>query len=171
MKILQPKYTGGGLFVVFIGMWVMKLYQWLTIPLLASFFLLMIAILESKQERIMKGTTLILFGILFGIFLPPLLIPNEEFASSLPPDMVSNMEIFKNFAILSCSGAGGSIIAGHAERYLSDIEKSESNEVETLDHKLEIKALHNEIINLKRYFMYSSGVVIVLLLALIFNMG
>lgn len=119
----------------------------------------------------MKGTTLILFGILFGIFLPPLLIPNEEFASSLPPDMVSNMEIFKNFAILSCSGAGGSIIAGHAERYLSDIEKSESNEVETLDHKLEIKALHNEIINLKRYFMYSSGVVIVLLLALIFNMG
>ncbi|WOZ67725.1 hypothetical protein [Vibrio parahaemolyticus] len=33
----------------------------------------------------MKGTSLILFGILFGIFLPEALIPNQEFAKSLPP--------------------------------------------------------------------------------------
>ncbi|WP_334596762.1 hypothetical protein [Vibrio mimicus] len=167
MKFLRPKYLGSLLFIVFIGMWLTKVYQWLTLPLLGSFFLLMIAILESKQERIMKGTSLILFGILFGIFLPEALIPNQEIAKNLPPDMVGNMEIFKNLAVFSCSGAGGSIIAGHAERFLADIEKSEPQKISTVDHSNEIQALHREVMKLKRYFLYFSGVVVFLLTSLL----
>ncbi|WP_140132587.1 hypothetical protein [Vibrio parahaemolyticus] len=167
MKFLRPKYLGSLLFLVFIGMWLAKVYQWLTLPLLGSFFLLMIAILESKQERIMKGTSLILFGILFGIFLPEALIPNQEFAKSLPPDMVGKMEIFKNLAVFSCSGAGGSIIAGHAERFLADIEKSAPQQISGVDHSNEIQALHREVMKLKRYFVYFSGVVVFLLMSLL----
>ncbi|MEZ9301501.1 hypothetical protein AB4168_23900 [Vibrio splendidus] len=115
----------------------------------------------------MKGTSLILFGILFGIFLPEALIPNQEIAKNLPPDMVGNMEIFKNLAVFSCSGAGGSIIAGHAERFLSDIEKSEPQKISTVDHSNEIQALHREVMKLKRYFLYFSGVVVVLLTSLL----
>ena len=167
MKLLQPKYLGSFLFVVFIGMWFKQVYQWLTLPLLGSFFLLMIAILESKQDRIMKGTSLILFGILFGIFLPEALIPSKEFSEKLPSDMVGNIEIFKNLAVFSCSGAGGSIIAGHAERFLSDIEKPQPQKGSTVDHSNEIQALHTEVVRLKRYFLYFSGVIVFLLLALL----
>ena len=149
-------------------MWLFKAYQWLTLPLLGSFFLMMIAILESKQERVMKGTSLILFGIFFGIFLPEALIPSKDFAKSLPPDMVGNMEIFKNLAVFSCSGAGGSIIAGHAERFLANVEKVEYQKVSAVDHSGDIRALHIEIMKLKRYFLYFSGVVVFLLISLLF---
>lgn len=167
MKFLRPKYLGSFLFIVFIGMWLTKVYQWLTVPLLGSFILLMIAILESKHERFVKGTSLILFGIFFGIFLPETLIPNPDIAKQLPPDMVGNIEIFKNLAVFSCSGAGGSIIAGHAERFLADVEKSEPQKISTIDHSSQIQALHIEIMKLRRYFFYFSGVVVFLLTSLL----
>ena len=148
-------------------MWFMGVYQWLTLPLLASFILLMIAILESKQERIMKGISLILFGIGMGIFLPELLIPSAKVAEKLPPDLVGNIQVFKNLAIFSCSGAGGSIIAGHAERFLSDVEKVNLNKSDVAAYNNEIKVLRYELEQIKRYFIYFSSVMLILLISII----
>lgn len=169
MRFSTSTYIGISLFVVFIIMWFMSIYEWLSLPLIASFFLLMLAILESKQDRVMKGISLILFGIFFGIFLPESLISGKGASEALPPDLIDKIEIFKNLAIFSCSGAGGSIIAGHAERYLSDVEKAHSTleEVATVDHSQQIKAVRNELMKLRRYFVYFSGILVMLLLALV----
>lgn len=169
MKILQPNFTGSIMFVVFVAMWVFGIYQWLILPLMGAFFLLMIAILESKQDRIMKGTSLILFGIGFGIFLPEALVPTPEFAKGFPKDLIENLEIFRNLVVFSCSGAGGSIIAGHAERFLSDFDlvEPQAQDKTQFDYPQDIRAIHGELAKVKRYFVYFTGALTVMLMLIL----
>ncbi|CAH6992729.1 hypothetical protein VCHA40P242_10147 [Vibrio chagasii] len=115
----------------------------------------------------MKGVMLILFGMFFGIYLPEAIIPSEAAAAKLPRDLVENMEIIKNLVIFSCSGAGGSIIAGHAERFLPQVEVIPTTESKVVDNTAALKAMESQIAEIKRYFMYFAAVVFTLLCALI----
>lgn len=94
----------------------------------------MIAILEWKVERIIKGVSLISYGILLGIFVPKAIIYSEELAKTLPMNVIDNLELFKNLVIFSCSGSGGSIIANHAERFLSEKDISQQQDIRVVNY-------------------------------------
>lgn len=145
----------------------MRQYQWISLPIFGSYFSLMIVILESKQERIMKGMMLILFGMFFGIYLPEAIIPSKEVASAMPKDLVENIEILKNLVIFSCSGAGGSIIAGHAERFLSPVEVTSPAEIKVVDNTAALNAMMKQMVQIKQYIMYFAVASFILLCTLI----
>ncbi|EKS7428441.1 TPA: hypothetical protein ACHTOV_004742 [Enterobacter cancerogenus] len=82
--------------------------------LLAGLSIGFLSILESTRlDRRMKGISLIFVGIFLSIGIPDLF--NHSYADIMTDDFRNSMEIFKNLAILACAGAGGGILANHAE--------------------------------------------------------
>lgn len=147
--------------------WFHKNYNFIFIILIITFTCFMIAILEWKVERVIKGVSLISYGILFGIFVPKAIIPSEEFAKTLPMSVIDNLEIFKNLAIFSCSGAGGSIIANHAERFLSEKDTSPQQESRAVNYDKQFRALQHELTKTRTYLIYFSSAILILFLIIL----
>ncbi|GAA79624.1 MULTISPECIES: hypothetical protein [unclassified Pseudoalteromonas] len=77
--------------------------------LLIGFTIPFILLLEHDIEKFLKGIFLILYGIFWGAVIP------EVFSEYMNGYFAQQFEIFKNLALFSCTGAGGSIIASHSE--------------------------------------------------------
>lgn len=84
------------------------------IPLYFGFLAGFLALIESKHDRLSKGFGLIFFGVLLGIAFP--IIFKARYDGELPEELKVPMDIFTNIVIFSCSGAGASILANHAEQ-------------------------------------------------------
>jgi hypothetical protein len=108
-------------------------------------------VVELKAERILKGFGLIIFGIFAGMYYPEVLFYTENVKSELPKEVLRNLHVFEQLLIFACAGAGGSIIANHADQSSTDredvvvtqtvIDKTESinkmfSQIEGLNKKL-----------------------------------
>jgi len=148
--LLKYKYADAAFFFTIVG----------------YFFLFFFAI-EYKHERMFKGIIIICFGIFFGIYYV------DFFVGMLGRDSISrglaqNLNIFSNLAIFSCAGAGGSIIANHADKSSTDREKSiSSNNI--IDSTQEVKLLRNQLVKLnkKLNFILLFGMMSVVLILII----
>ncbi|MBG6243935.1 hypothetical protein CS369_02120 [Candidatus Symbiopectobacterium sp. 'North America'] len=162
------KYVGCFFLILFLSAWFFERYNLIyPLPLICTFFCFMIAILEWKVERIIKGVSLISYGILLGIFLAKAIIYSEELAKTLPMNVIDNLEIFKNLVIFSCSGAGGSIIANHAERFLSEKDISPQQEIRAVNYDKQFRVLQHELTKTRTYLIYFSSAILILFLIIL----
>lgn len=93
--------------------------------------------------RIMKGLSVIMYGIFWGIMMPRI------FEKHVPVQLMQNWEIFKNLVVFACAGAGGSIIASHVEQGYKKNEAQLNSEV-VVDKTRQIEALIRSVESLKR---------------------
>lgn len=161
--------VGVSLAILATYLWHIQQYQWFFIFFVASFFSLFLALLESKQERIPKGMALIILGIFTGILIPEALIPDEQLKGILLHDFTEKMKIFKSLAVFVCSGAGGSIIANHAENFLSptEAEAAKKNSLQLIDPSDKLQRIYNEVNQLKCYALTALITLAVILVIMI----
>ncbi|MFP2719284.1 hypothetical protein [Enterobacter ludwigii] len=82
--------------------------------LLGGLFLAFISLLESKRlSRVEKGVSLIFFGVFMGLGIPELF--QKNYKNLITPDVKENLSIFTQIAYYICAGAGGGVLANHAE--------------------------------------------------------
>lgn|GEM_PF-1052633 len=112
-----------------------NLYRTATYLALASSFSAFIVLLEIKQDRVLKGFLLIGIGVLYQLLYPKFFYIFVDQALA-PVDAVTHFEIFGQVILLACAGAGGSIIAVHADKTSSDYEenKIENNVIDNTRH-------------------------------------
>lgn len=84
-------------------------------------FVCFIFILDMKLDRVLKGVYLIGFGVLYQLIYPRYLFAFID-SKHTPPDALEHFEIFGQVILLACAGAGGSIIAAHADKTSIDKE-------------------------------------------------
>ncbi|WP_426131326.1 hypothetical protein [Pseudomonas sp. DWP1b1] len=105
--------------------------------LILGIFLTLVMVLELKQDRIIKGLFIISFGVIFQtaylriiyVFVP---------LDTIPEHYRDYLEIYSQVLLFACSGAGGSIIAVHADKSSLDNEStspSEKNNCNTIELK------------------------------------
>lgn len=88
--------------------------------MLAASFMGFLMILEFEQERVLKGFTIIIYGLFVqSWYVPMIFYPHVELIS-LPADLRHNLEMFSNTILYACSGAGASVIALHADKTSKD---------------------------------------------------
>lgn len=102
---------------------VYNLYRTATYAALASSFSAFLVLLEIKQDRVLKGFLLIGAGVLYQLLYPKFFYIFVDKALA-PADAITHFEIFGQVILLACAGAGGSIIAAHADKTSSDYEES-----------------------------------------------
>ncbi|KPH92000.1 hypothetical protein AMS57_00240 [Pseudoalteromonas undina] len=134
-----------------------KVY-YITLPAFAFGFMVpFAALLNLYIDRVTKGLLLIANGILWGIFYTDLYI------EITPEDIKSQLEIYKNFALFMCTGAGGSIIAAHSEA----LHHESSNKTLILDKTREIHKLDKNVYSLQKSFQKMSYIIIFLLILIL----
>lgn len=143
--------------------WFLKKYDFfvlsLTFPATVSFVLL----LQSKIDRFVKGFYIIGLGVLIGLALPKLLHAILSTEGSIP----EYIEILTQMFSYACTGAGGSIIAAHAENYLSDFDKKDSS-VKIINNSDIEKIIANKIEPLKKQLLITNSItILVLVLAVV----
>jgi hypothetical protein len=142
-----------------------KFYMAIPPLILFSFAWGLFYFLETKLERVMKGIFIIIYGIMWGIFYP-------KFLASLDSDVVQFQDyllIFTNLVIFSCSGAGGSLIANHADKSCSDAQ-SKPREMVVFDKTAQIKLLNTKVDTLTNkisVIQWSLVIIVALLIVLI----
>lgn len=129
--------------------------------MLTGFAVMFFFFLELEIYRVTKGLILIFSGILFGIYYPDFAFSSVQ----LNENMKDKIDIFKQFCIFASAGAGGSIIAAHADKYSTDNEHKTIQKT-VIDRTEEIKALQNSITNLSsnvKSLQYGGFIILVLL--------
>lgn len=129
--------------------------------MLTGFAVMFFFFLELEIDRVTKGLILIFSGILFGIYYPDFVFSSVQ----LNENMKDKIDIFKQFCIFASAGAGGSIIAAHADKYSTDNEHKTIQKT-VIDRTEEIKALQNSITNLSsnvKSLQYGGFIILVLL--------
>jgi hypothetical protein len=99
-------------------------YQRLALDLaMLGTFVCFIILLEMRQDRVLKGVFLIGFGVLYQLIYPKYLFAFVD-KTHTPQDALEHFEVIGQVILLACSGAGGSIIALHADKSSSDNEST-----------------------------------------------
>lgn len=115
---------------------------------IVGYFFLFFFAIEYKHERMFKGIIIICFGMFFGIYYVDIFVGMLG-KDSISPGLAQNLNILSNLAIFSCAGAGGSIIANHADKSSTDREKPiSSNNI--IYSTQEIKLLRNQLYKLNK---------------------
>ncbi len=152
--------------ILFIAVPILKVYDYITLSvnfLFMSNLMAFIFILDYKAERFMKGVALILFGIFAGIVIPEQIFP--EFVSGVKPtdalglDVYQKLDIFKNLMIFACSGAGGSILANHADKSATDREDVVVQQT-VIDKTELINNLSQQVVSLNKKLSYLFSLVL-----------
>jgi hypothetical protein len=80
-----------------------------------------IMLLDVRQDRVLKGFILIGTGLVYQLLYPKYFYIFVD-GKTMSPDIVSHFEIYGQAILLACSGAGGSLIAVHADKTSADFE-------------------------------------------------
>lgn len=124
--------------------------------LIIGIFLTLILVLDIRQDRIIKGLLIILLGVSFQtIYLELIFIFVPE--NTIPEDWKSYLDIYSQVLLFACSGAGGSIIAAHADKTSLDNDAAVPSK-KIPDLKPELKHLTKTIENLNKKFNITIGV-------------
>ena len=112
-----------------------ELYKMAVYAALGSAFMTFLIFLDVKQDRVIKGFTLIGIGVVYQLVYPRFFYVFVD-VQSIPSELAEHFSIFGQVILLACSGAGGSIIAAHADKTSSDYEdrKSAFNIVDNTKH-------------------------------------
>ncbi|MGB7644402.1 MAG: hypothetical protein WBM22_03005 [Pseudomonas fluorescens] len=126
------------------------------ITLIVGVFLTLIMILDIRQDRVIKGLLIILFGVFFQtLYLKFIFIFTPK--KIIPADYISYLDIYSQVLVFACSGAGGSLIAAHADRTSLDNEKSDKKN-EVADTKLDLRKLTKTVDKLNKKFNLIIGI-------------
>ena len=117
--------------------------------------MILVVLIEAKIDRMNKGIFLIGYAIFFGSVMPDIifsdLIHNEQSKSADTAHenkkysgILFEIDTYKNLIIYLCAGAGGSIIAAHADKFTTDKQSDINNESE-FDVNNRHKELNNKI--------------------------
>ncbi|MHA1038150.1 hypothetical protein [Enterobacter ludwigii] len=117
--------------------------------LLGGLFLAFISLLESKRlSRVEKGVSLIFFGVFMGLGIPELF--QKNYKDLITPDFKENLSIFTQIAYYVCAGAGGGVLANHAEN-IKTVDATPNIHNGSVDTALNyIKALQVEAISQRK---------------------
>lgn len=87
-----------------------------TYLMIASSTIGLLALLNIRLDRVEKGIIIIAYGVLFqAIYVPMVFYPSVEL-KSLGLQLQRNLEMFTQVILFACAGAGGSVIAVHADK-------------------------------------------------------
>ncbi len=79
---------------------------------------------DYEGERMVKGMGIIVFGIIFGSYYPEMMFYANDGKKLLSQEVLRNLDVFEKLIVFACAGAGGSIIANHADKSSSDREEA-----------------------------------------------
>ncbi|WP_426136351.1 hypothetical protein [Pseudomonas sp. PWP3-1b2] len=155
----KPNYN------IIVGLWITAFILTLAAPITAGIlkqpeiaistliigiFLTLVMILDLKQDRVMKGLFIILFGVLFqALYLKLIYIFVPK--NTIPANYKEYLDIYSQVLLFACSGAGGSIIAVHADKSSLDNDSMPSGEKHACQN-LELKNLMKTIKKLEKKF-------------------
>lgn len=105
-----------------------------------------ILILESPDERFIKGMTVIMYGLLVQ-FLYQILFSKAVSASY----WAENLNMAVQAIMLAASGAGGSLIAAYGDRNSTDAEVHAAKHL-TIDHSQQMELLIHKLDRMERRF-------------------
>jgi hypothetical protein len=91
-----------------------------TYLMLAVSILGIIVLLDIKLDRVEKGMIIIAYGVFFQAMYAPMVFYPDVDLKNLAPDLKRNVEMFTQVILLACAGAGGSVIAVHADKSSKD---------------------------------------------------
>lgn len=117
------------LFALFVGVAFAGIYnqpRTATYLALASSFATFVALLDIRQDRVLKGFLLIAAGVLYQLIYPRFFYIFVD-KSMMTPDLIDHFEIYGQVILLACAGAGGSIIAAYADKTSTDYEAEPAN--------------------------------------------
>lgn len=118
------------------------------ITLIIGILLTLIMVLDIRKDRVIKGLLIILLGVFFQTFYLQFIfifVPKN----TIPPEYLSYLDAYSQVLMFACSGAGGSLIAAHADRTSLDNEKSDENK-KIASQSLELKNLTITLENLNK---------------------
>ncbi|GGB55214.1 hypothetical protein GCM10011502_30210 [Oceanisphaera marina] len=132
---------------------------------MVGYIILFMFVIELKQERVMKGISIILFGVFFGVYYV------DFFTAMIGKDSVNvelahNLNILSNLAIFSCAGAGGSVIATHADKTSTDRENPVISET-VIDRTQDIRILTEHTLKLHKKVNAIVSIGIILVIAML----
>lgn len=112
---------------------------------IASSFAMFIVLLDIRQDRVLKGFSLIAAGVIYQLVYPRFFYVFVDKAS-MPSDLIDHFEIYGQVILLACAGAGGSIIAVYADKTSSDYEPAAipSNELSVIEKNVMDNTMHIE---------------------------
>lgn len=132
-----------------------------------GYIILFLFIIEHKQERVMKGISIILFGVFFGVYYV------DFFTAMVGKDSINtglgqNLNILSNLAIFSCAGAGGSVIAAHADKTSTDRDEPVISET-VIDRTQDIRVLTEHVLKLHKKVnaIVSVGILLVITMLIV----
>ncbi len=105
-----------------------------------------IMLLDIRQARVIKGLVLITAGLVYQLLYPKYFYFFVD-SKTMPSDIVSHFEIFGQAILLACSGAGGSLIAVHADKTSADFDAPPSADSQ---NKLLEKSLSDNVLNTEK---------------------
>ncbi|HAS6199616.1 TPA: hypothetical protein I7171_22950 [Vibrio vulnificus] len=154
-------------------------YDWtlLTIPaLLIAFTLPFYIILDIKQSRLEKGLYIIVFGACFHYFFWggfPLI--NGVPIIKVPKELLMQHKVIGDIVVFACAGAGGGLIANHAD--VATVDKHRENNQtpkylplaseQVCAFETRLAKIENKLALIKNVIILSQSIVIVVLVGVI----
>lgn len=135
-KLLSSRYAGLGFFST-----------------VAGISIVFITLLEIEQERFIKGMWLIGLAVLYPIFYPQYLDIILH-PMPVPEDIGKQIELLNQVILLACSGAGGSIIANHADTNTREYRAQSNLHPQSIDNAQKIEELINYSRGLNKKFNF-----------------
>ncbi|KJH73922.1 hypothetical protein UB23_27120 [Pseudomonas sp. ES3-33] len=124
-----------------------------TYAALSSSFVSFIIFLDLKLDIVLQRAFLIGFGVLYQLIYPKFFYIFVD-ECLMPADAIDHFNIFGQVILLACSGAGGSIIAVHADKTSSDNQEVPSEKTLVIDNTKHIDQLINSSNKLNEKFNY-----------------
>ena len=132
-----------------------------------GYFLVFIYILERRDKRLVKGVTLIFYGLIFSTQYPDLVM--LDIPEAIKTDNIKyNLELLVQVSIFASAGAGGSLIATHADDFSEDNQVRQNREI-VLDKTKSISELETAVDDLKWGVFGLKVVILILSIIVVFK--
>lgn len=88
-----------------------------------------LVLIEIKADRVIKGSLLISYGLVFQFIYMPMVFYPDGNMNDLAPLLKRNLDLFGQLIAIACAGAGASIISIHADKTSKDKEPQPSGPI------------------------------------------
>lgn len=113
--------------------------------------IIFMTVINSSQPRLIKGMSLIAFGVTFQFIYTELFKISLNTSSFATEDPMSLLKVYTDVILYACAGAGGSIVALYADKNSSDNDEQKANYI-VLTEKQLLKNINTNIANLHSRF-------------------